>query len=243
MPESALAPPSPAGIHQLQLQPGHPESAGDLASTSSWDTAGQAGIRQSPPTGMSRVRLRPAHTAGGGCAKGAESPGTHRQRGGVRHAPAQPHSPDWSRLLRRRCCSAGTAAGSAQRLQHRMEPPAWHPRHPQSRPAAPPSPVSPEHCVATSGHAVCWGSLPLATFRRPRHREPARRLCWPDRLELSGNAWHSRASRARHEPRSFGESRKRGMGMKQGARRGLSALGAWGMSPILPHSEVFPHPK
>lgn len=204
MPEPALAPPSPSRIHQApptrtlgislgsikQLQLGHCRSGWDPPTTSHRDVPGQAAAN--------------AHSWGG-CARGA---GSHRQcRGGVWHAPAQPHSPDWSRLLRGRR-SAGTAAGPAQSTEHpgQASPaprpgipstPAGHPQHPwpgipctparhpqhpsQASPATPdPFSCSPQPGVtsaATSGHAVCWGSLSLATFRHPRHREPAQQLC------------------------------------------------------------------
>lgn len=79
-----------------------------------------AGIHQAAPTATPRVRTRLVPHTHGGCTRArlapalrhpplpqqwghgpAEAPAMHRQQGGVWHAPARPHSPDWSRLLRR----------------------------------------------------------------------------------------------------------------------------------------------
>lgn len=180
MPELALAPPSPSGIHQA---PPAPTRTLNQPGISNWDTAGQAGIQQPPPSGMSQVRQRPTHTQSwGGCARGAGSPGT--QRGGVRHAPAQPHSPDWSRLLRRRR-SAGTAAGP-----HGAPRPGITPSTP--RPGQPLPPARCHQCSHIWAGWVCRGSLPLATFGLPlgTGNQPSG-SARPDRQELSGSAEHS----------------------------------------------------
>lgn len=158
----------------------------DPPSTSNWDVAGQAGIQQPPPSRMSQVRQRPTHTQSwGGCARGAGSPGT--QRGGVRHAPAQPHSPDWSRLLRRRR-SAGTAAGLHGALQ-----PGITPSTPRPGRLLPPA-----RCHQCSHIWACWGSLPPSGALWAQGTSPAALPGWTGRscLAVPGTA----------EPAELGDS-------------------------------------
>lgn len=67
-------------------------------------------------------------------------PGTHWRQGGVWYVPARPHSPNWSRLLRRRRRSAGTGAGPAPMLQRRVAPQRGHMAAPTGHTATPTGP-------------------------------------------------------------------------------------------------------
>lgn len=54
------------------------------------------------------------------------TPGPPGTQGGVWYVPARPHSPNWSRLLRRRRRSAGTGVGPAPMLQRLVAPQRGH---------------------------------------------------------------------------------------------------------------------
>lgn len=231
----------------------HPHSG---SSNSNQDILNQPGIHQPPPAGTQQVRLGSTkHLQPGcprsGCGQRSQLGWVCERRRQPRHAPAA----GWgsvcagtAALTRLVPAPSATPLGRNQGRNHdrnhsspARSSPAWHPQHPQTR--CSPQPGVPSALCSPSGHAVCWESLSLAALRCPGHGEPARRLCPAGQAGAVWQCWAQQSWQSQGTAMEFGESREQGMGMKQGARRGLSVLHAWGMPPILAHSGVCPHPK
>lgn len=207
---------------------------------------GQAGSCPLPPPSFSAAGPRPCRGAGS-----PNQPGTNRQQGGVRHAPAQPHSPNWSRLLRRRRRSAGTGAGPVRQLRHHtVHPDPAPPRHPQTRQAASPQSgiTGALRSYVLARHVPrVFASQPLRSSSPATTPVPSAQGTSPAALPrpTGGSCLAAPGTAELAEPGQnhggFGEAGQQGT--RAGASRGLWALrGRW-MPPILTHPEVFPHPK